>query len=422
MKKLLIVTIFIIAFTHNCMTFFTSYNWKKEPSSRIYSGTAANVQLIFNGPIQGQWSVLFPMALIDFPFSFTADTVLLPYHGFYAILYGLAEISKEDSNTPKRNEYEKKYPAYSKFEKAIKDNNLESLKTILENNDFASMERDYLKLFDDRYDPITYAIDYSNYFYKRAEAADKMVYSCLKNEPDLLDLFFKRKYHLVSQYDHDKSSYIWEEKPFWDYALKTIINDGERSGDMIYSVTANLNIISYYYKTHNKAMQKLNGRFLRAAILNHSKEIITLILKNIHDARKLEVDEDLFTFLLLEEKDVYILEDLLKKGLNPNQVYDFNLEDSYLISAIKGQNLSAVKVLLKYKANPNLVLGNPDWPIIPLHTAIQYSDHPDKRNEIIRELLKAGANRFRKDEDGKTALMRARSRGDMPDVERILSR
>ncbi|HNH07721.1 MAG TPA: YceK/YidQ family lipoprotein, partial [Leptospiraceae bacterium] len=142
MKKLLIVTIFIIAFTHNCMTFFTSYNWKKEPSSRIYSGTAANVQLIFNGPIQGQWSVLFPMALIDFPFSFTADTVLLPYHGFYAILYGLAEISKEDSNTPKRNEYEKKYPAYSKFEKAIKDNNLELW------NDKEELKKDEELIFD----------------------------------------------------------------------------------------------------------------------------------------------------------------------------------------------------------------------------------------------------------------------------------
>jgi ankyrin repeat protein len=61
-----------------------------------------------------------------------------------------------------------------------------------------------------------------------------------------------------------------------------------------------------------------------------------------------------------------------------------------LVEAAKTGNVDAVRLLLEFKARPNLALG--DRPVPPLQACIASRTHPNARLAVIRLLLGAGAS------------------------------
>lgn len=105
---------------------------------------------------------------------------------------------------------------------------------------------------------------------------------------------------------------------------------------------------------------------------------------------------------------------LLSHGANPNAK---NMHGSTALHQAASQSAAkVVEVLLTHKADVNAADKDN---VTPLHVAIRYGKN-DKRNAVVKILLKSGANvNIRSTRDGTTPLFNAISRGDI-DITKLL--
>lgn len=88
--QVLMVLVVFILFFGNCMTYFSLRDVNQI--NKIYGGTRYNMDLMFQSPGDqtGMMVVISSAACIfstvDFPFSFVADTIVLPYTIPHAIM------------------------------------------------------------------------------------------------------------------------------------------------------------------------------------------------------------------------------------------------------------------------------------------------------------------------------------------------
>ncbi|HMV41541.1 MAG TPA: YceK/YidQ family lipoprotein [Leptospiraceae bacterium] len=71
MKKYILI---LILFLNQCATLLSIPSWYKKNTAVFYSGTRCDVNLL----IENDSGKFDPIYLIDLPFSFLLDTVLLP--------------------------------------------------------------------------------------------------------------------------------------------------------------------------------------------------------------------------------------------------------------------------------------------------------------------------------------------------------
>lgn len=111
---------------------------------------------------------------------------------------------------------------------------------------------------------------------------------------------------------------------------------------------------------------------------------------------------------------------LLKQGANPNLLGKFNGGCvSPLTLAIANQNVSLAKLLLNYKADPNLTCEDGMTTIQIAIETERYNPTP-QRYEMIKTLIKAGANASSVNKFGGTNLMFAVSRNEFNIAEMLL--
>jgi len=77
----LYVVALLLCLTTGCSTFSETFADRTHADSLVYCGTQVNVAVIgaAGDDSAGILSLFWPFALMDFPLSLTADTLLLPY-------------------------------------------------------------------------------------------------------------------------------------------------------------------------------------------------------------------------------------------------------------------------------------------------------------------------------------------------------
>ena len=111
--------------------------------------------------------------------------------------------------------------------------------------------------------------------------------------------------------------------------------------------------------------------------------------------------------------DAVSVESMLSKGADPNTT---DSEGRPLLSCLTGDYPNVVKVLLRYKANPNRAASKEEWEYMPLHYASE-----DGFRGVVHELLVGGADVSAKNVYGHTALMLASIYGHLEVVRELIS-
>lgn len=419
------VMIFILI--ENCATFMTSTDWDRESKSKIYSGTIWNTQAILSaGQLKSPWLFLFPLAIVDFPFSLIADTIVLPYTSYLSFENQLKYYTNNSEDEKKIREFNIQFPSYIKLMEAIYNKEKEEVLEITKEARMIEMTREIetinletknLKLNS----PIN--LNLTEKYSKEFDAILEVIYKSIQSDPELRKVYFKNAYSKLSysfntsEYSFFKESFIWKENHFKEYLLKDkAIRD---KNEKVFSILVDdLQFLGNLLTLYPNEFHRIENELLTTAFYGKQMESFEFILNHIVDAKDFIKDSSHLTFLI---RNPDVLKILLNKKLEANMIYKFNGRyTSLLIEAIEYESLESVNALLKMKANPNLAIGKPDNLHIPLHTAIRFSKQPKIRNEIIQALLNAGADKYKRDNYNQTPFNIAQERGDMKDVEKIL--
>lgn len=115
------------------------------------------------------------------------------------------------------------------------------------------------------------------------------------------------------------------------------------------------------------------------------------------------------------EKYYQVMKDIIAAGADVNARDDAG--NSALIQVVKSADVNAVKILLAAKADPN---GKSSRGRTPLMLLVENSQDGERRNQIMRDLITAGADVNARDDAGNTVLIQAAQTVDAAAVKILL--
>ncbi|MBT7616692.1 MAG: hypothetical protein HN590_05340 [Calditrichaeota bacterium] len=163
--------------------------------------------------------------------------------------------------------------------------------------------------------------------------------------------------------------------------------------------------------------QPPNGQTaLTIAIINNNPELAGLLFERGASLENYKQKKTHPLYRTVMRRDVPFTKLFLEAGENPDQVFSKDNNSSYLHFAAKDSYFDILRLLLKHGANPNRADDNGDT---PLHLAA-LSKYPDEGGWCVEALLEAGADINAKNLARDTALDFARS-GDIKYIQDLLN-
>lgn len=446
-----ILVIFFLLVNSNCMTFISTFQWKEKSKPRIYSGTITEMETMAEDQSGYIIRIPFLLMLVDLPLSFTADTFLLPLSIPMAIYYN--DWDEEFSKSRIKNEVQRKRelrdenkkeffrrnPIYAILLKQIQNNDISGIKDSLHKINLINILNEILDLqtkevisqYDDNLNAIRLAQQLAD------EQIQELILDSVKADTKLEKLFYKEA--LIAERLTEtvyKSEIIWKEPLFSKYTLNK-----NNPNNIFEEIKAHSNYVFYpelasQLIQHPKAVKMLLQNFsnlssqelsflVEAAVKEKITESLILLLNKVNKKHLSFRSEYTLSTIV---SDITLLELFLKKGLNPNTIFTFysggwDHDDlTLLVVSIQENRLDSFYILLKKGANPNLSAKDGYNISTPVEIAIyrNYEENKVVRYQMIKELIRAGADIKKKDEYGNNPVVSLAKYHKLNDVLELL--